>query len=348
MLDPVGCGQAEAIARSIEACLEAPVPVIATIIGEGGSGGAIALGAGDRVLMLEHAIYTVISPEGLRLHPVARGRGGGDGRRGAAADRRRPEAAAADRRGDPGTVGRGAARPRGHDRRGRRCAVGGADTVARGGRRGAARAPAGEIPGNGARRDRVRISNILPLPLREGAGGRGSAARRSFRLLDPSPRPPPSRGGGEDLLSALPPRPARRYARDERHPHRRTPAVLRPARPAQPRPAVGAAAFAGDPRAHHAGRAGAVGLRQRRPPLPDAGRPPDHREGGRAPRADPGEPRPAWPHLGHPRAVRRPAAHPARGGRAGPPSRPVGAALRHRGQRRLHRGGRRAGADGAG
>jgi acetyl-CoA carboxylase carboxyl transferase subunit alpha len=57
-------GQAEAIARSIEACLEAPVPVVATIIGEGGSGGAIALAAGDRVLMLEHAIYSVISPEG--------------------------------------------------------------------------------------------------------------------------------------------------------------------------------------------------------------------------------------------------------------------------------------------
>ncbi|HEX5325319.1 MAG TPA: acetyl-CoA carboxylase carboxyltransferase subunit alpha [Acetobacteraceae bacterium] len=57
-------GQAEAIARSIEACLAAPVPVIATIIGEGGSGGAIALAAGDRVLMLEHAVYSVISPEG--------------------------------------------------------------------------------------------------------------------------------------------------------------------------------------------------------------------------------------------------------------------------------------------
>jgi len=57
-------GQAEAIARSIEACLEAPVPLIATIIGEGGSGGAIALAAGDAVLMLEHAIYSVISPEG--------------------------------------------------------------------------------------------------------------------------------------------------------------------------------------------------------------------------------------------------------------------------------------------
>jgi acetyl-CoA carboxylase carboxyl transferase subunit alpha len=57
-------GQAEAIARAIEACLEAPVPIIATIIGEGGSGGAIALAAGDVVLMLEHAIYSVISPEG--------------------------------------------------------------------------------------------------------------------------------------------------------------------------------------------------------------------------------------------------------------------------------------------
>jgi acetyl-CoA carboxylase carboxyl transferase subunit alpha len=63
-IDAEARGQAEAIARSIEACLEAPVPVVATIIGEGGSGGAIALGAGDSVLMLEHAIYTVISPEG--------------------------------------------------------------------------------------------------------------------------------------------------------------------------------------------------------------------------------------------------------------------------------------------
>ena len=57
-------GQAEAIARSIEACLEAPVPIVATIIGEGGSGGAIALASADRILMLEHAVYSVISPEG--------------------------------------------------------------------------------------------------------------------------------------------------------------------------------------------------------------------------------------------------------------------------------------------
>jgi acetyl-CoA carboxylase carboxyl transferase subunit alpha len=63
-IDAEARGQAEAVARSIEACLEAPVPLIATIIGEGGSGGAVALAAGDRILMLEHAIYSVISPEG--------------------------------------------------------------------------------------------------------------------------------------------------------------------------------------------------------------------------------------------------------------------------------------------
>ncbi len=63
-IDAEARGQAEAVARSIEACLEAPVPLIAAIIGEGGSGGAIALAAGDRVLMLEHAIYSVVTPEG--------------------------------------------------------------------------------------------------------------------------------------------------------------------------------------------------------------------------------------------------------------------------------------------
>ena len=63
-IDAEARGQAEAIARSIEACLEAPVPIVATIIGEGGSGGAIALATGDRILMLEHAVYSVISPEG--------------------------------------------------------------------------------------------------------------------------------------------------------------------------------------------------------------------------------------------------------------------------------------------
>ncbi|MDR3521443.1 MAG: acetyl-CoA carboxylase carboxyltransferase subunit alpha [Acidocella sp.] len=63
-IDAEARGQAEAIARGIEVCLSAPVPLIASIIGEGGSGGAIALAAGNTVLMFEHAIYSVISPEG--------------------------------------------------------------------------------------------------------------------------------------------------------------------------------------------------------------------------------------------------------------------------------------------
>ena len=63
-IDAEARGQAEAIARSIETCLAIEVPLVATIIGEGGSGGAIALAAGNTVLMLEHAIYSVISPEG--------------------------------------------------------------------------------------------------------------------------------------------------------------------------------------------------------------------------------------------------------------------------------------------
>jgi len=57
-------GQAEAIARSTEACLNLSVPNVAVVVGEGGSGGAIALATANRVLMLEHAIYSVISPEG--------------------------------------------------------------------------------------------------------------------------------------------------------------------------------------------------------------------------------------------------------------------------------------------
>ena len=57
-------GQAEAIARSIESCLNLESPIIASIIGEGGSGGAIALATGNRVVMYEHAVYSVISPEG--------------------------------------------------------------------------------------------------------------------------------------------------------------------------------------------------------------------------------------------------------------------------------------------
>jgi acetyl-CoA carboxylase carboxyl transferase subunit alpha len=63
-IDAEARGQAEAIARCIETCLTIRVPLVSVVIGEGGSGGAIALAAADRVMLLEHAIYSVISPEG--------------------------------------------------------------------------------------------------------------------------------------------------------------------------------------------------------------------------------------------------------------------------------------------
>ncbi len=63
-VDAEARGQAEAIARSIETCLSLKVPFVSVIIGEGGSGGAIALAVADTILMLEHSIYSVISPEG--------------------------------------------------------------------------------------------------------------------------------------------------------------------------------------------------------------------------------------------------------------------------------------------
>ena len=63
-IDAEARGQAEAIARSIETCLSLRVPLVSVIIGEGGSGGAIALAAANTVIMLEHSIYSVISPEG--------------------------------------------------------------------------------------------------------------------------------------------------------------------------------------------------------------------------------------------------------------------------------------------
>jgi acetyl-CoA carboxylase carboxyl transferase subunit alpha len=57
-------GQAEAIAKNLEVMASLPVPIICVVIGEGGSGGALAIGVGDRILMLKHSVYSVISPEG--------------------------------------------------------------------------------------------------------------------------------------------------------------------------------------------------------------------------------------------------------------------------------------------
>ena len=63
-IEPEARGQAEAIAQSIHTCLDIKVPIVSVVIGEGGSGGAIALAASDEIVMLEHSIYSVISPEG--------------------------------------------------------------------------------------------------------------------------------------------------------------------------------------------------------------------------------------------------------------------------------------------
>ncbi len=63
-LDAEARGQAEAIARSIDACLEIGVPLVSVVIGEGGSGGALAIASADRVYMLENSVYSVITPEG--------------------------------------------------------------------------------------------------------------------------------------------------------------------------------------------------------------------------------------------------------------------------------------------
>src|SRR5262252_3099312 len=63
-VDAEARGQAEAIARAIESCLKVKAPFVSAVIGEGGSGGAIALAAANHIIMLEHSVYSVISPEG--------------------------------------------------------------------------------------------------------------------------------------------------------------------------------------------------------------------------------------------------------------------------------------------
>ncbi len=104
-------GQSEALARNILEMSALPTPIISVVIGEGGSGGALALGVADRILMFENSVYSVISPEGCAailwkdVDP-ARAR-----RRGAQAHRRRPDPPRPGRRGDPRTGGRRAFRP---------------------------------------------------------------------------------------------------------------------------------------------------------------------------------------------------------------------------------------------
>ncbi len=117
-VDAEARGQAEAIARSIETCLALGVPLVSVVIGEGGSGGAMALAAGNRVLMLEHAIYSVISPEGCASILWRRRRAGADGGTGAELDGRGPAAILVSSiRIIAGAAGRRAPQSAGHDRR---------------------------------------------------------------------------------------------------------------------------------------------------------------------------------------------------------------------------------------
>ncbi len=158
-------GQAEAIARATAACLDLDVPVVAAIVGEGGSGGAVALATANRIVMFEHAIYAVISPEGCASilwrgdnrapdgtpaaagpNRAARSRRGdeGDRERPQKARRRRPHRLRAARRGAPRSRDRDRA-PRHRDRRR-------ADRTRRAGAGGVAERTAGEIPRDGPRR----------------------------------------------------------------------------------------------------------------------------------------------------------------------------------------------------
>ncbi len=149
-------GQGGAIARSQAELARLTVPTVACIIGEGGSGGAVALAVTDRVLMQENAIYSVITPEGLRRDPLARRRRG-EARRGSVQAGRRPlPVARRDRRDRPRARGRCTARPR----RGRRPVENRAGRDARRARghagRGAQAAPAGEVPRYG----RLRVAAL--------------------------------------------------------------------------------------------------------------------------------------------------------------------------------------------
>ena len=113
-------GQAEAIARSTEACLTLGVPNVAVIIGEGGSGGAIAIATANRVLMLEHAIYTRDLAGRRRLDPVARHHQGAGSRDQHEDHRPGHGAVRRDRRHRAGADRRRPSRPGGGHRRHRR------------------------------------------------------------------------------------------------------------------------------------------------------------------------------------------------------------------------------------
>ena len=171
-VDAEARGQAEAIARSTEAGLGLTVPNVAVIIGEGGSGGAIAIATANRVFMLEHAIYSVISPEGaasILWRDPARGAGRGD----ADEDHRRRSPGAESHRSDHHRAARRRAPGPGHGhrphRRSHRQRAGGTRRPVAG--RGGA-ATARQVPGDRPVDFLVafRHNAVLSVALRGGAG----------------------------------------------------------------------------------------------------------------------------------------------------------------------------------
>ena len=154
-IDAEARGQSEAIAGAIETCLDIRVPLVAAVIGEGGSGGAIALAAGNTVLMLEHAIYSVISPEGcasILWRDGEHAQDAAEALRLTAQDLLRLGVIDADR---AGAARRRPPRAAGGDRQARRGDRRGAAPARRARRRHAAPPAPAEIPGDGDAAGRV-------------------------------------------------------------------------------------------------------------------------------------------------------------------------------------------------
>ena len=158
-------GQAEAIARSTEQCLALGVPLVAAIVGEGGSGGAIAIAAANRVLMLEHSVYSVISPEGCASILWRTGDKAADAAEAMQVTAAGSEAARRDRADRRRAAGRRPSRARRDDRRARRRD-----------RRGAGRARAA-VARRGRAGSVARSSSPSPdLPRAKRAAGTGPTA----------------------------------------------------------------------------------------------------------------------------------------------------------------------------
>ncbi len=176
-------GQAEAIARSTAKCLEIGVPLVSVIIGEGGSGGAVAFATANRIAMLEHSIYSVISPEGcasILWKDAEKMREAAEALRLTAQDL---SAAGGDRPDHQGTDGRGAAGAARDGRGGRQGSGGHAEGVVGQEARRAGQGPAAEVPGHGVEgAGGVTRRAVTTSSWRPGRARRRHRPRRRYRL----------------------------------------------------------------------------------------------------------------------------------------------------------------------